>query len=369
MFSSSDYIDVLIIGAGQAGLSMGYYLDQTSLTFQVVDANFRIGDSWRNRYDSLRLFSSRAYSALPGLSLPGKQSEFPHKDEIANYLEEYARIHSIPVSLNTRVVKLEKSNGQFIAHTTKGIFRSKHVVVATGPFQVPYVPEIAENISKNIYQIHSHLYKNPSQIPEGPVLVVGSGNSGSQITAELARSRKVYLSAGHKVSFIPKKILNRSLFWWLDILGILRINVKARIAKFLQDKEPIIGKELKPFLKNGKVLLQGRLFSFRGDRAEFINGTTATVSNIIWATGYRLDYSWISIHGVLDQYGKVIHERGVSNIEGLYFVGLPWLYTRGSAQLSGVGSDCKYICEKLESRIKNRFGSGTRYFQKKNRVH
>jgi putative flavoprotein involved in K+ transport len=357
--------DVLIIGAGQAGLAMSYYLDQTNLTFRVVDANTRIGDSWRNRYDSLTLFSSRAYSSLPGLKLPGKQSEFPHKDEIADYLENYAGIYSFPILLSTKVERLEKQNEGFIAYTSKGVFKTKQVVVATGAFHLPSIPRILGRISEDVFQIHSHDYKNPKQVPDGATLIVGGGNSGAQIAAELARKQKVMLSTGHKISFVPKKIFGRSLFWWLDILGILKVPVKSRFAKFLQDKEPIIGNDLKLFLENGKVELRDRLISFNGNVAEFINGTTAHVRNIVWATGYKLDFRWISIPDVLDNDGNVRHERGVSQINGLYFVGLPWLYRRGSAQLSGVGLDCEYISEKVIASLKENAGLGLRYFQKR----
>jgi putative flavoprotein involved in K+ transport len=346
-------LDVLVIGAGQAGLAMGYYLNQTRLSFLLTDSFDRLGSSWRRRYDSLILFSPRSYSSLPGLLLSGDPEGFPSKNEIADYLEGYASYFSLPVSLSTHVERLLTRDDNYIAVTRNGNIEARNIIVATGPFHKPYIPEVDGKVSNHIFQLHSSLYLRPSQIPEGPVLIVGAGNSGAQIAAELAKTRKVFLSIGHKISFVPTRILGRSLFWWLDKLGVLRVNVNSWLGKFLQRKEPVIGIELKSLIKKGKVNVVGRLASIDGDEAEFSDGSKIKINSVIWATGFKTDYNWIQVDGLLHSYGRVIHERGISLIPGLYFLGLPWLHRRGSAQLGGVGYDAKFLCNHLLNRSKS----------------
>jgi putative flavoprotein involved in K+ transport len=344
-------IDVLVVGAGQAGLAMGYYLKQTKLSFLLVDTFDRIGNSWRNRYDSLVLFSPRAYSSLPGHSMSGEPESFPKKDDVAEYLESYAEQFSIPVRLSTHVKQLIKADDNYVAITTTGNIEARNVVIATGPFHKPFIPEINENASPKLFQIHSSLYQRPSQLPDGAVLIVGAGNSGAQIAAELAKTREVFLSCGHKLSFVPAEILGRTLFWWLDKFGILKVNAKSLLGRFLRKKEPVIGTELKSLIKRGEVKVKERLVSIDGNEAEFIDGSKIRIDAIIWASGFQRDFNWIQADGVLHSYGELVHERGVSLVKGLYFLGLPWLHTRGSAQLSGVGYDAKFLCNYL---VKNR---------------
>jgi putative flavoprotein involved in K+ transport len=330
-------VDVLVIGAGQAGLAMGYYLKQSNQTFRLIDSSKRIGDVWRNRYDSLVLFSPRRYSALPGLALSGDPEGFPSKDEIANYLEAYASFFSIPVSLDTKVERLEKMGDKYKAITSEGEWIANKIVIATGPFQKPFIPKIQGDLSKSVYQLHSTDYQRPSQLPAGNVLVIGGGNSGAQIATELSQSRKVYISTGHDIVFIPLKLLKRSIFWWLDTFRLSKVSVDSILAKYLQKTEPVIGMELKRLIECNQVEGKERTESFQGQEATFRDGTKIRVDNIIWATGFQFDYSWIDIAGVVDQQKKPIHERGISPVKGIYFLGLPWLSRVGSAQLNGRG--------------------------------
>ena len=341
-------IDVLVIGAGQAGLAIGYYLSQSNQSFVLIDATRRVGDVWRNRYDSLVLFSPRRYSSLPGLAMSGTPTGFPTKDGFADYLEAYASHFSLPIYLNTKVETLKQADGFFEAITSQGRYTAKNVVIATGPFQKPFIPQLEGSGSKSVFQLHSSDYRGPAQLTAGPALVVGGGNSGAQIALELAESRQVYLSAGHEMVFIPREILKRSIFWWLDVTRLAKASDGSKLAKLLKKTEPVIGMELKPLIENGKVLVKERAVSLQEQEVGFKDGSKTSVDNIIWATGFRLDYSWIDVAGVLDSQENPIHYRGISPVAGLYFLGLPWLSRVGSAQINGINYDAKNIFENLK---------------------
>lgn len=339
--------DVVVIGGGQAGLSMGYYLKQTKLSFLILEKGCSVGESWKNKYDSLTLFTPRSYSSLPGLSLGGDKKKYPSKDEISDYLSFYANTFSLPIQLNTSVLNLDKK-GHFILNTTQGVFLSRNVIVATGPFQNPFIPEFSQLLSENILQLHSSKYKNPNQLKRGDTLVVGGGNSGAQIAAEISMERKVYLSVGQQLKFLPQDIANRSIFWWFDKLGVLKANVHSKVGQFIKNTpDPIFGFELKSQLNEGRVILKPRATSANKNDIFFDDNSSLKVSNVIWSTGFKSDYSWIQIPTVLDQKGIPIHQRGITSMNGLFFLGLPWQYRRGSALLQGVGTDAKYIVEKL----------------------
>ncbi len=345
--------DVVVVGAGQAGLAMGYFLSQTSLSYVLLDSNPNIGDSWRNRYDSLVLFTPRWYSDLPGLPFPGDRNGLPTKDDVADYLELYARTFEIPVHHNTQAIKLEKATGGYKITTSIGEYASKHVVIATGPFHTPYMPQWASNIPEDIYQVHTATYKNPDELKEGPVLVVGMGNSGAQIAVEIAQKHKVFLSIGQDRKFLPIKLFGKSIFWFFTRLGIWSLTVHDRLGKWLsQQPDPVFGygKELKALNKQGSMIEKPRAVGADGKSAIlFEDGTTVEVNSIVWATGFRPDYRWIAIPDVIDENHKPKHHRGVSPVHGIYFLGLPWQYKRGSALLGGVGEDARYLIDFLGS--------------------
>ena len=341
-------VDILVIGAGQAGLAMGYYLKQSKINFILLESSERIGDTWRDRYDSLVLFSPRNYSSLPGLSLSGDPEGYATKDELANYLETYAHTFSIPVSLNTEVKSLEKTGSDFHVITTKGEWLTNKIVVATGPFQKPFIPQIQHHLSNNVFQVHSSRYKNPSQLSSGNVLVIGGGNSGAQIATELSQTRTVYISTGHNILFIPRRIFRRSIFWWLDKLHLSDISVDSKISSFFKRSEPVVGTELKKLIQGKKVIVKERTLDFSGQEAIFKDGSQIRIDNIIWCTGYKPDYSWIHMQGVINQNNKPIHQRGISPVKGIYFLGLLWLSKLGSTQIHGVGYDAKYLYEYIK---------------------
>jgi putative flavoprotein involved in K+ transport len=341
-------IDVLVIGSSQAGLAIGYYLKKNNKSFAIVGKETRIGDIWRNRYDSLILFTPRRYSSLPGMSSRGDPNGFATKDEIADYLEAYAHEYELPVQLETEVLSLKKESEDFIVHTNRGKYASKQVVIATGPFQKPFIPPFANRLSSDVFQVHSSRYVNPSQLQNGPVLVVGAGNSGAQIAVELARDRDVIISVGHRLKFFPLQAMGKSIFWWFDTLGILHADVNSRAGRYLsKQSDPIFGKELKYAIHNGKMTLKPTTQDVIGNTFTFADGSQAEVKNVIWATGFHPDYSWIQIEGVLNSLGKPIHQRGITHVEGLYFLGLPWQYRRGSALIGGVGADADYLINNI----------------------
>ncbi|RRJ63356.1 oxidoreductase [Paenibacillus oralis] len=338
--------DVLIIGASQAGLAAGYYLKQKNVNFRIIGMEKRLGGVWRQRYDSLVLFTPRAYSSLPGLPLTGDPNGYAAKDEIADYLERYAAHFDLPVQLETEVLSLTKEQGKFKVHTRTGEYLANNVIVAAGPFHKPFVPGFREALANDVYQVHTSQYLNPSSLKDGAVLVVGAGNSGAQIAAELAQDREVYLSAGHKMRFLPLQLFGKSIFWWADKLGVMNASVDGKLGRFLSRQgDPIFGYELRALVKQGKIKLKPKTESARGHEFTFQDQSKLTVQNVIWATGFRPDYGWIRIADVLDDKGKPVHHRGVSPVQGLYFLGLPWQYTRGSALIGGVGRDAEYISE------------------------
>ncbi|MFS0728425.1 flavin-containing monooxygenase [Paenibacillus sp. 1P07SE] len=344
------YIDILIIGAGQAGLSMAYHLKQQKKDFLLISKEAEIGEVWRNRYDSLVLFTPRWYSSLPGLLLKGSPEGYATKDEIADYLKHYVETFELPVHLNTQVVKLQKINNQFYIETNQSRYTAKQVIIATGPFQTPFVPKLAASLTDSVCQLHSSNYHNPNQLKAGPVLVVGGGNSGAQIAVELANTHEVLLSVGHKIKYFPLDLMGKSIFWWFKRLGLLDASIQSPIGKRLSQRpDPIFGKELKKLTAQGAVKLKPRTNHADNDRFTFIDGSSAQVANVIWATGFIAEYKWLHISEALDDQGKPLHDRGISPVKGLYFLGLPWLHRRGSALIGGVGDDANYLMKHLHS--------------------
>lgn len=342
--------DTIVIGAGQAGLSAGYYLNQLKKDFILIDKGSEVGESWKVRYDSLILFTSRIYSSLPGMPLDGEEQGFPTKDEIVSYLKKYVDRFKIPIQFNTEVINVSKIHGNFLIKTKNDEYQAKNVVIATGPFQTPSIPPFSKGLSNNIKQLHSSQYKNPDQLLDGSVLVIGGGNSGAQIAVELSKQRQTYLACSRKLKYLPLSVGRKSIFSWFDKLGVLKVNHKSLLGKLLQQKgDPIFGFELKNAINNKEVIIKNRVTGSKQNKVIFEDASTLEVSNIIWATGFKTDYPWLKIDDVINEEGKVIHNRGISTIKGLYFIGLPWQYRRGSALLQGVGYDAEYIVRKTVS--------------------
>lgn len=340
-------VDTIVIGAGQTGLAMGYYMKQHTGNFLILDKGTEAGASWANRYDSLQLFTPRRYSSLPGLQLPGEPEGFPSKNEIASYLKAYEREFDLPVQYDTEVTRLTKNSNGFSVATNKGSFQAAQVVVATGPFQTPYTPSVSSALDPRVFQCHSADYRNPDQLLEGNVLIVGGGNSGAQIAVELAGFKETFLAVSHPLRFFPLSLAGKSSFWWFDKMGILSASAGSVLGRTLQKKsDPIFGSELKQAIRDGRIQLRGRVRDGKGSTIRFADTSTLAVDNIIWATGFKTDYSWIRIEGGLTGNAPQ-HERGVSPISGLYFLGMPWQHRRGSGLLQGVGDDAAYVLDQL----------------------
>ena len=344
--------EIIVVGAGQAGLSMGYWLKRQQRSFLLLEAGPRIGESWRQRYDSLVLFTPRRYSALPRLAFPGDPESRPTKDEMADFLQTYADHFALPIQMDTGVVGMEKHEETFMLQTTQGTYQAAIVIVATGPFHHPRIPAFASALSPQVEQLHSASYRNPSQIPAGPVLVVGAGDSGAHIAAELAHSHPVSLAAAHPLYFVPLTLLGKSLFWYLDHLRLLEADGATRLGKWLKAQpEPVLGLELKRALRERQDQIKPRATSAHDNMVQFADGSQAQVRTVIWATGYCQDFSWIRIPGVLDECGQPREHQGVSSIGGLFFLGFPWRPSRGSALVGWVGKDAKRLVAMLQPTV------------------
>jgi putative flavoprotein involved in K+ transport len=353
----STSFDVVVVGGSQAGLAIGYHLAQRELSYVILDAGSEIGHMWRSRWDSLTLFTPAQYSGLPGMAFPSPKDTYPSKDDVATYLQSYRSAFDLPVRFNAKVASLTQRDGAYVVATTDEEFTASQVVAATGPFQVPFIPPVAGDLDETVFQIHSADYRNPSQLPEGGhVLVVGGGNSGLQIAGELAASRKVDLAVGKRMPSLPQRLLGKDLFWWLSGIGFMKVSTDSRLGRKLSKRDVLIGSSPRR-LRHSGVTLRKRLANASGRRAVFDDGTEQDVDAIVWATGYRSDLSWIDVPGVRDERGGIIHRRGVTEAPGLFFIGLTWQHTRGSALIGFVGEDAAFIAGRIGSQFETRAGT------------
>lgn len=348
-----DQLDVLVIGGGQAGLAAGYHLKQAHVTFRILEAAPRIGDSWRRRYRSLTLFTPRAFSQLPGLGLSGDPDGCPARDEFADYLESYASTFGLPVDLNAGVVRLTREGEIFRARLGDGSeVSARAVIVATGAFQLPLRPAASTGFVREVVQLDAETYGSPEDVPPGWVLVVGDGATGRDIAAELATTHETLLSTGKPRKLFPERILGRSVWWWLRRLGLMRVGPDSFVGRMMRKADPFPDRDRSIRSLQGRgVRVVGRLVSTQGRIAGFSDGTQAEIDAVVWSVGYRDELKWIDIPGAADGHGSPVHERGVSPVSGLFFLGRPWQRNRASGLVMGVGDDAKLIVDQLARSI------------------
>ena len=350
------HIDTVVIGAGQAGLSVGHHLKRRGVPHVILDANARVGDPWRRRWDSLRLFTPARFDSLDGRPFPAPPDYFPTKDEMADYLEDYARHFDLPILANSRVERLSRQIDSFLVVAGGRRFEAANVVVAMANHQKPRVPAFASELNPDIVQIHSAEYRNPAELQPGPVLIVGAGNSGSELAKEAVRSGHETTMAGRDVGQIPFRIAGLA-----GRLLLVRLVLRGIFYRVLTIDTPI-GRKVRPkILHGGGPLIRVRRKDLRamgvsiGPKVAGVcnglpqleDGRVLDVKNVIWCTGYHPGFSWIDLP-VFDECGEPRHEGGVVPAEpGLYFVGLHFLYALSSEMVHGVGRDARRIADRI----------------------
>lgn len=357
MNGQAERVETLIVGGGQAGLSVGYHLAQRDLPFLILDAHERVGDAWRVRWDSLRLFTPGRYNSLAGMPFPGPARSFPTKDEVADYLERYAARFELPIQTGVRVDRLSRNGDRFVLTAGDRRFEADNVVVAMATHQVKWIPPFAPDLDPEIVQLHAGEYRNPSQLREGAVLVVGVGNSGGEIAVEVADSHPTWL-AGKESGHVPFRIEGAAARFIFQPL-LFRI-----IGHRVLTVDTPIGRRMRPrMMSHGTPLVRVKPKDISAARIERVprvvgaqdglpmleDDRTLKVANVIWCTGFRPRFSWID----LPVFGEVEprHHRGiVADEPGLYFVGLFFLYAMSSGFLPGVGRDAEHVVKDIVAR-------------------
>jgi putative flavoprotein involved in K+ transport len=343
-------VNTVVIGAGQAGLSVGYHLARRGVKFVILEGRGRVGDQWRERWDSLRLFTPARFDSLDGMPFPGDAYHFPTKDEMGDYLEAYAARFALPVQTGVRVDGLRREGGRFVVTAGARRWEADNVVVAMANFQRPRVPAFAAELDSSIVQIHSLDYRNPRQLRAGPVLIVGAGNSGSEIAMELGRTHKVWMS-GRDTGELPFRIEGRA-----GRMGLTRLILRGVFHRVLTVRTPM-GRKLRPkVLHIGGPLIRvkstdlaqlgvervPRTAGAQGGHPVLADGRVLEAANIIWCTGFEPGFDWIDLP-VLER-GEPVHRSGaVESAPGLFFVGLHFLHALSSVMVHGVGRDADRI--------------------------
>jgi putative flavoprotein involved in K+ transport len=360
---TTQHIETLVVGAGQAGLATAYHLQRLGRECLVVEANDRIGDNWRCHYDSLRLYTPAKASGLPGLAFPGDPWSFPGKDDVADYLEQYALRHDLPVRIGTRVTRLTRGDVTgFVATVGADTITCDHVVVATGTFgRAPYVPDDAAGLDPTIRQLHSSEYARPAQLAPGPTLVVGASHSGCDIAYEVAAERPTIL-VGRDTGQIPVSWESRGLhivlpimfFAWRHVLT-RRTPVGRRMMKDVRHHGgPMLRVKREHLAARGVERIEARVVGVTDGRPRLDDGRVLDVANVVWCTGFRQAFDWIDLP-VTGEDGWPTEYRGVVETEpGLFFCGLAFQYSMSSTVLPGVGRDAEYLARRIAGRTPQR---------------
>jgi putative flavoprotein involved in K+ transport len=342
----TDRREVIVVGGGQAGLAIGQLLERQGREFTIFEAADAPAAAWSGRWDSLKLFTPVRYDSLPGRAFPGPADAYPGRDDVVAYLSDYARDFALPLELGSKVRSIGPGEDGYLVQVDERTCEADQVVVATGPFQVPRVPRLAERLDPAIVQFHSSRYRAPTDVPAGPVLVVGGGNTGFQIAEELSRTHDVHLSIGARQTPLPQQILGRDVFRYLDATGLMAKTTVSRIGRRMQRRETLIGSSPRAARRAHGIALRTRTTDAAGTELRFSDDSRLAPSTVIWATGYTLDHSLVQLP-VFGQDGRLAHRRGVTASAGLYFLGLPWQYTRGSALLGWIKHDAEHIAQHI----------------------
>jgi putative flavoprotein involved in K+ transport len=348
-----EHIETVIVGGGQAGLAVGRELAKRGEAARILDAHDRVGDAWRTRWYSLRLFTPAKYDGLPGFPFPAPRWAFPTKDEMADYLEAYAERFQLDVDGGVAVDRVTKSENGFVVTAGERRYEANRVVVATGAYRRPRAPSFAAGLDPWIVQVHSSEYRAPSQLRDGGVLVVGAGNSGAEIALELAQTRATWL-AGRQVPEIPVRHGSRAARVALPLFRFMGHHVLTRRTPIGRKAGPTLAFGATPLIrtKSDDLAAAGvtrvpKVTGVEDGLPRLEDGRTLNVANVVWATGFRQDFSWIDLP-VFGDDGAPLHDRGiVTSMSGLYFVGLPFLYSVTSDTLPGVGRDAKRIARHI----------------------
>lgn len=363
-------IQTIVIGGGQAGLSIGYHLARRGVSFVILDGSQRIGDNWRKRWDSLRLFTPARFDGLDGMPFPAPAHSFPTKDEMADYLESYARHFQLPVETGVEVDRLSRSGDRYVLAAGERQFEAEHVVIAMATYQKPQVPGFADQLDPAIVQLHSSEYRNPSQLKDGGVLLVGAGNSGAEIAVETRRAGHETWMSGRGTGHVPfrmESFAGRHLFARPVLRGVFHhvltldtpLGRKVR-PKIISHGGPLIRVKPKDLAALG-VERVGRVSGVKNGQPMLDDDRVLPVANVIWCTGFHPGFAWIDLPVFQDD-GEPVHQRGVvSNQPGLYFVGLHFLYAMSSTMIHGVGRDAEHIATVIAGRVSRAGIPGTRH--------
>lgn len=343
--------DTVVIGAGQAGLAAAYYLQQANIEFRVLDAGPTAGAAWAGRYASLRLFSPAWASGLPGYAWPTPPLHYPTRDETTAYLRAYAAHFGFPLDLQQRATHLAAAPGPaggYVVQTAAGrTYHARRVIVATGPYTTPNVPEWATTLPPTVAQLHSSAYQRPAQLPgSGPVAVVGSGNSALQIAADIAATgRAVVVAFDEKTPAMPN---NQFMWAFLTATRLLRVPRHTALGRRMMGQpEPVVSGDLTRLRRFANATFIGRATAalptgaLQGQRA-----ASSPLAAVVWATGYRPDYAWVNLP-IIGPDGQPRHQRGLTAAPGVVFLGLDWLNSRSSALLNGAGADARRVVAAL----------------------
>jgi putative flavoprotein involved in K+ transport len=359
----AEHFDVIVIGGGQAGLAMGYCLSRTGVRYVILDDRERTGDSWRSRWESLRLFTPARYDTLPGMRFPASPGTFPTRDQMADYLEAYATRFDLPIHHGVRVDGLwPAGDGEsgFVVTAGGRRYTAPEVVVATGAFAYPRIPVLAGHIGPSIRQVSAGEYSTPAMLQDGAVLVVGAGNSGAEIAMEVARDHRTILVGRHPghlpiaLDGVLAQVVDHGIWFVISKVLTLRTPIGRKLAAGIREGHsgPIERIRPKDLERAGVERIETRFTGVRDGLPMLADGRVLDVANIIWCTGFQLDFSWVHVP-VFDEDGYPRHERGVvTSSPGLYFLGLPFIYALNSILVGGVGRDAAYISERIGARMR-----------------